>query len=256
MHLLASVGLAFAVATAPPSFDHSALDALLHQNVRGGLVDYDAFAAAPAFKAYLERLAAFDPEGLPATDRLAFWINAYNAYTIALIVRHGERESIRNINRTFGFQGRGPWREKLAVVGGTAYTLDFIEHDIIRARFREPRIHFALVCAALGCPPLRGEAYRGDLLDRQLDEQARLFLLGSPDKNRVDIPAGRLYLSRIFDWYREDFGSSDAAIGAYVARFYPAGDVRDFLERGRFALRYTTYDWRLNRRSAKAPDGN
>ncbi|MEO7368634.1 MAG: DUF547 domain-containing protein, partial [Gemmatimonadaceae bacterium] len=154
--------LALSLATRVPAqavaFDHRQFDALLHEHVKNGLVDYAAFAAAPRFDAYLTQLAAFDPKALPQSDRLSFWINAYNAYTIALIVRHRETKSIRNINRTFGLSLKGPWKEPLARVGGRAYTLDGIENEIIRPTFREPRVHFALVCAARGCPPLRSEA--------------------------------------------------------------------------------------------------
>ena len=103
---------------AQASFDHGAFDALLRAHVRDGLVDYDAFARAPAFAAYLGRLAAFDPAALPRAEQVAFWIDAYNAYTIRLINKHGERASIRNINKSFGFvKAYGPWKEKLAVAG-------------------------------------------------------------------------------------------------------------------------------------------
>lgn len=113
------------------SFDHSEFDTLLKAHVADGMVDYDAFAAAPAFKAYLERLARFDPARLPAAERLAYWINVYNAYTIELINRHGERNSIRNINKTVGLKLKGPWREELVAVGGRRYHLDNVEHDIM-----------------------------------------------------------------------------------------------------------------------------
>ena len=233
-----------------PAFDHSAFDALLRVHVVDGMVDYDAFHRAPDFAAYLQRLAAFDPARLPRDERLAFWINAYNAYTIRLINKHGERESIRNINKTLGVvKAYGPWKEKLAVVGGRAYGLDEIEQGIIRPQFREPRIHFALVCAAMGCPPLRGEAFVGGRLDEQLDDQGRIFLLQSPSKNRVDMTSRTVYLSPIFVSFRdyiEDFGRSEPAVGRYVARWFPAGPERQLLESGRFTVKETEYDWTLN----------
>ena len=248
--------LALAVmASAPPlaaqaAFDHGAFDALLRAHVRGGMVDYDAFARAPEFQRYLASLAGFDPTALPERERLAFWINAYNAYTIRLIVRHEERESIRNINKTFGLvKAYGPWKEKLAVVGGRTYGLDEIEQGIIRPRFREPRIHFALVCAAMGCPPLRSEAYAGARLDAQLDDQARTFLLRSPTKNRVDAASRTVYLSPIlveFRDYIEDFGGSRDAVGRFVALYHPPGLERALLETGGFRVVTTAYDWTLN----------
>lgn len=231
-------------------FDHGEFDRLLAAHVAGGMVDYDAFAEAPGFARYLERLAAFDPAALPRDERLAFWINAYNAYTIRLIVAHGERRSIRNINKTAGIiKGYGPWNEKLAVVGGVAYGLDHIEQKIIRPGFGEPRIHFALVCAAMGCPPLRGEAYTGARLDAQLDEQARVFLLESPAKNRVDAAARTVAVSPVFRFrdYEKDFGGSKEAVARYIARFFPPGPERELLESGGWRRwEYTHYDWTLN----------
>jgi hypothetical protein len=232
------------------AFDHAAFDRLLQAHVRDGLVDYDAFARSAEFREYLARLAATDPATLGRAEQVAFWINAYNAYTIQLINKHGERRSIRNINKSFGLvKAYGPWQEKLANVGGRAYGLDEIEQGILRKRYQEPRIHFALVCAAMGCPPLRSEAYTGARLDAQLDDQARAFLLRSPTKNRVDVAARTVHLSPIlveFRDYIQDFGGSEAAVGRYVARYFPAGPERALLERGDFRVVKTHYDWTLN----------
>ena len=232
------------------AFDHSAFDALLRAHVRGGLVDYDAFKSSPEFKGYLDRLAAADPASLGRADQLALWINAYNAYTIQLINKHGERRSIRNINKTLGLvSAYGPWREKLAKVGGRAYGLDEIEQDILRKRYQEPRIHFALVCAAMGCPPLRSEAYTGARLDAQLDDQGRAFVLRSPAKNRVDVATRTVHLSPIFVGFRDyikDFGGSEASVGRYIARYFPQGPERQLLESGSFTVVKTSYDWTLN----------
>lgn len=232
------------------TFDHGSFDALLHAHVVDGLVDYDAFAASPEFARYLARLAAFDPSALGRDDQLAFWINAYNAYTIQLVNAHHERRSIRNINKAFGFvKAYGPWREKIAVVGGHALGLDDIEQDIVRKRFAEPRIHFALVCAAIGCPPLRGEAYVGSRLGEQLDDQGRIFVARSPQKNRVDVATHTVYLSPIFVEFRDyikDFGGSEAAVGRFIARYLPPGPERELLARGNFTVKTTPYDWSLN----------
>ncbi|GAC1651521.1 MAG: DUF547 domain-containing protein [Gemmatimonadaceae bacterium] len=229
------------------AFDHSAFDELLRGHVVNGMVDYDAFQRSPLFATYLTALAAFDPARLGTLDQLAFWINAYNAYTIQLINEHRERESIRNIDKSLGFlKLKGPWREPLAVVGGRPYTLDAIEHDIIRKRFAEPRIHFALVCAAMGCPPLRSEAYAGDRLTAQLDDQARLFLRQSPAKNRVDTRTRTVYVSMIFNRYKNDFGGTDASVGQFIGRWYAEGPEKTLLESGRFRLEQTAYDWTLN----------
>ncbi len=134
-------------------------------------------------------------------------------------------------------------------MGGKAYGLDEIEQDIIRPRYREPRIHFALVCAAMGCPPLRSEAYTGARLEAQLDDQAVNFLLHSPTKNRVDVAKRIVYVSPIFIGFRDyikDFGGSEAAVGRYIAKFHPAGAARDVLQSGSFKMVDTNYDWTLN----------
>ncbi len=229
--------------------DHSAFDRLLKAHVVNGLVDYDAFKADPAFASYLSLLAATNPATLPRNEQLALWINAYNAYTIQLINKHDERESIRNVNKSLGFlKFKGPWSEAFAVVGGKTYTLDDIEQRTIRPTFKEPRIHFALVCAAIGCPPLRSEAYTGARVDAQLQDQAITFLTKTPAKNRVDVASKTLYRSQVFSFsdYMKDFGGSEAAVGRFIAKFHPAGPERALLESGDFTAVKTEYDWSLN----------
>lgn len=237
--------LVAALAAAP--FDHSAFDALLRTHVRDGLVDYDAFARSEAFRGYLDALAAARLVGRGEDDRLAFWINAYNAWTIDLVNRHGERDSIRNIRRTLdGLPLEGPWSERIVRAAGRELTLDEVEHEIVRKQFAEPRIHFALVCAALSCPPLRSEAYTADRLAEQLEDQARRFLLRTPTANRVDATSGTVWVSPVLVWYREDFGGSREALGRYLAAYWPGGPERDLLLSGRFDLEQTDYDWALN----------
>jgi hypothetical protein len=238
--------LAVALVSAAP-VDHSAFDALLRAHVEDGLVDYDAFARSESFRGYLDALHASRIEDLPASERLAFWINVYNAWTIEQINRHGERDSIRNIRRTLGLLPlKGPWSERMVRAAGRALTLDEVEHEIVRKEFEEPRIHFALVCAALSCPPLRSEAYTAARLEEQLEDQARLFLLRTPSANRVDPATGTVWVSPILVWYREDFGGSEDAIGRYLARYWPEGPERTLLLSGRFRVRQTDYDWTLN----------
>lgn len=229
------------------TFDHSAFDALLRAHVVDGMVDYAAFKNAPSFAGYLTALSKQDPAALPRPEQLAFWINAYNAYTIQLINKHGETKSIRNINKTLGLKLKGPWGEPLAAVGGKSYTLDDIEHVIIRPTYKEPRIHFALVCAAMGCPPLRSEAFTGARLESQLDDQGMRFIAKSPAKNRVDVARNTFYHSMIFGYYKADFGGSVVASGKYAAKWFPAGSSeRALLERGTFKAIETEYDWTLN----------
>ncbi|MEP6781879.1 MAG: DUF547 domain-containing protein [Gemmatimonadaceae bacterium] len=232
---------------AGPTFDHSIFDQLLHKHVVNGLVDYDAFEHSADFERYLSSLASAKPAALARAEQLAFWINAYNAYTIALMNQHHERKSIRNINKTFGLISiKGPWTENMARVGGETYTLLHIENEIIRQQYHDARIHFAIVCASMGCPPLRSEAFTGVKLEQQLDDQVRSFLLKSPAKNHVDVAKRTVFASPIFDWYREDFGGSDAAVGKFIAQYYSAGPERDLLLSGNFSLKATDYDWSIN----------
>ena len=250
--ILALVAFAAGLASADPreaaaqAFDHSTFDALLKKHVVNGMVDYGGFKG-PDFKAYLASLDQADPAKLDPKERLAYWINVYNAYTIELINRHDEQGSIRNINKTLGVAAHGPWREKLVKAGGKVYHLDNVEQDIVRKEWKEPRIHFALVCAGMGCPPLRSEAYTGAKLEEQLADQASLFLRKTPLKNRVDVKAGIVYGSPIYiKYYPEDFGGSPAAIGKYLAGFYPDGPEKQLLLLGTFKLVVTEYDWTLN----------
>ncbi len=229
--------------------DHAPWSAMLGSHVTDGMVDYDAFRRDPRFKAYLAMLDRTDPARLPNADRLAYWINVYNAYTIELINARDERGSIRNINKVFGITTRSPWAERIVRAGGRTLTLDDVEHEIIRKEFRDPRIHVALVCAAIGCPPLRSEAYVGAQVDAQLDEQARRFL-AQRTKNRVDVANRTVYGSPIFTWYRVDFGNDLAGVGAFWARYVQSDAEQELLRSGRFRWVDTEYDWTLNLRRA------
>lgn len=240
--------------TAPETFDHSAFDVVLNAVVdERGFVDYAALVADPnALDAYLGRLAATDPANLPDDDRLAFWLNVYNAYTLKLVADNYPIESLRDVvGGVFIPLVNTPFKVEFVVVGGETMTLDDVEHGTIRAEFDEPRIHFALVCAARSCPPLRAEAYVGDRLDAQLDEQARRFLT-TPAKNRVPADEGTIELSKIFDWFGGDFGKDDAALQRFIAPYFE-GEVREALEADGYEVNFLTYDWSLNDTSDDDP---
>jgi hypothetical protein len=226
---------------------HAPFSALLRAHVRGGLVDYDAFAKSSEFPRYLQTLSTTRLDPMSRDERLAFWINVYNAYTIHLINLHKERDSIRNINKLFGLvKGKGPWSEPVVRAAGRTLTLDDVEHKIIRVEFQEPRIHAAVVCAALSCPPLRSEAFEGASLDAQLEAQTRTFLRAQDSANRLDVAAGILYLSPIFDWYRADFGKTDAAILKFVAPYFDGVGQGSALASPRLKIEFSNYDWSLN----------
>lgn len=224
--------------------DHRLFDALLTQYVQNGYVDYDGFAKAPEFSRYLGQLNAVRLDGMDEDERLAFWINVYNAYTIQLIVLHRETESIRQINKSLGvLRLKGPWSEPIVHAAGRTLSLDDVHHRILRKEYAEPRVHFVLVCAAMGCPPLRSEAYTGAALVDQLNEQAKQFLRESPTKTRLE--KNRLFISPILMAYRNDFGASRDDLARSIAPWFD-GEARKRLERGRVFFEATAFDWTLN----------
>lgn len=231
--------------------DHGLFSAVLQEHVVAGLVDYAAVARDQRLPQYLDQLAETDPGRLASrAEKLAFWINAYNAYTLKLVADDYPVESIHDLGtggRIIGWLlNRSPWDIRFAEVGGKKYTLNEIEHEILRPRFQEPRIHFAIVCAAVSCPPLRSEAYVPDRLDEQFDEQGRIFLADSRH-NQFDFKERRASLSPIFSWFKEDFGGDDESLIRFVARFL-GQDVARQLESHTepWRVSHTDYDWSLN----------
>jgi hypothetical protein len=228
--------------------DHSRFTQILSRFVdEQGAVDYAGLKATDGklLAPYLRRLAATDPASLNRDARLAFWINAYNALTLKLIVEHHPVENIWAITPgPAAPKDNSPFELDVGTVGDTVRTLDEIEHEIIRPRFEEPRIHFALVCAATSCPPLRREAYTGPRLDAQLEEQARTFLHNTA-KNRIPVGESRIALSRILKWYGQDFGASTADLQRFMAPYFD-GEVRKKLRRAAYDVTFLPYDWALN----------
>ncbi|MGA7279205.1 MAG: DUF547 domain-containing protein [Desulfocapsaceae bacterium] len=213
---------------------------LLRQHVSDGRVDYQGFKEdEAALDRYLETLAETDPEQLGEDDRLALYINAYNAYTVKLILENFKNgqppESIRRIGGLFA----SPWQISFAVIGGETFSLDNIEHDIIRVEFDEPRIHFAVNCASLSCPPLISEAYRGETLDLQLEQSSRNFLEDTRHNYYRD---GSLYVSSIFKWYSEDF--NDDPVAFFL--LHSPSVLPDDSTAGDIKVKYLDYDWSLN----------
>ena len=231
--------------------DHTLFSELLEKHVsESGFVDYAGIKEREELDAYLNVLAATSPEELSTDEAIAFWINAYNAYTIKLIVENYPVGSIREIS-PFRIKGlrlaipkiNSPFEYRLAVIDGNTYSLDDIEHGILRKQFDEPRIHFALVCASISCPPLRREAFTGERLHEQLDDQARAFLYDE-SKNKI-APGDTIYLSRIFNWFQGDFGDSKVDLQRYLALYFE-GVVQEKLLKGDYKVRYLDYDWSLN----------
>lgn len=260
---LLAAGAALALPARANSFDpsHTAWTALLKKHVvlidggNASQVRYAGMAAdRPALKAYLGALSSLGApafEALAKADRMAFLLNAYNAFTVELILtRYPDLASIKDLGSFL----QSPWKRKFVPLLGTTFSLDAIEHDMLRARGRydDPRLHFAVNCASVGCPMLREEAYVADRLDVQLGKQAQRFM-SDRSRNRWNPAGERLEVSRIFDWYGEDFRLGHLGITSATA-FYarhadqladtPADRARVRSERTGVA--YLEYDWKLN----------
>lgn len=239
--------------------DHADFTRILADIVRTPRVDYAALKNRGAdLGAYLDRLAATDPAALESASdevRLAFWINAYNACMLDRVTTNypirknaGLVGSIRNAfaDRPDNsvWQIRDVFTGAFCDVAGATRSLDEIEHEIIRPTWGEPRIHFAVNCAALSCPPLAPEAYVPERLDDQLDRAVR-GLVANPEHFLIDRSgAGSLTLNRVLDWYGDDFGGKDGLLD-FFARYLPGEDA-EFLGRPDLEVRFFEYDWTLN----------
>lgn len=222
------------------------LAAYVHDGSDGvARVDYSGLAANPADRALLaaqiEALAAAPVSRFDPDTRFAFWVDLYNALTVKLVTDHHPVASIRDISISPGLFTIGPWRRKLVEVEGRALSLDDIEHAILRRQWAEPRVHYVLNCASLGCPDLARTPYLGDDLEARLEAAARAFIA---HPRAVRFEDGRLVLSRIFDWYGRDFGPDRQAVLAAIARH--AAPDRAARLRGHTGPVTYAYDWRLN----------
>jgi hypothetical protein len=243
MMLLAVLGLgvlpARRVAAAPAIVDNTLYAGLLARHVHQGLVDYRGLQQEETrLDRYLDVLAAVAPGLLSADERFAFYVNAYNAWTLKLILNH--YPGIISIKDAGSFW-QSPWKKKLARIDGRLLTLDEIENDILRPQFKDPRVHFAINCASKGCPPLYNVPFNGRDLDRQLDHVTRAFI---NDPTRYRLAGDVLFVSRIFKWFREDF--HDDIIGFF--QIYAEGDLKAGLQaKGRdLEVEFLAYDWSLN----------
>lgn len=227
---------------APGSNFHSIWSELLGKYVHAGVVDYQGLKKEEKLlDEYLALLDSTDPYQLPEPERLAFYINAYNAYTVKLILKNFKNglpvKSIKDLGGLFS----GPWDIKFCRIGGKLYTLDNIEHDIIRPIFKEPRVHFAVNCASQSCPPLISEAYVGSRIDEQLQTNTVKFI-NNKEFNRLD--GSTLYVSKIFKWFSEDFNDDIVAF----FRQYAKGNMQSKLQElgDAVTVKYLDYDWSLN----------
>jgi hypothetical protein len=252
------------------SFDHShsIYDSLLKKYVRGGRVYYKGLKNSPEeFEIYLSKLGSVnerDYANWSREEKLAFWINAYNAFTIKAVIDNYPingsvfsfypRNSIRQID--------GVWDKLQFQAVGKTVTLEEIEHEILRTQFNEPRIHFAIACASLGCPDLRSEAYKAGKINEQLEIASTEFI-NNPQKGvRIDPDDDVVKISKIFKWFGEDFINSfgntqlfndrdtkERAVLDFITNHLKSDEGRAFLERNQFKISYLHYDWSLNESS-------
>lgn len=230
-----------------------------------GLVNYPSFIDQRAdLEGYLETLGAVTTVELSSWDgaqQLAFWINAYNALAIDTVIAHYplKRRSFKGLAFPSSsiWQIADVWKLQRRRIAGEKRSLDDIEHGIIRPDFREPRIHFALVCAAISCPKLRQDAYTGDTLEQQLQEQVATFLTDPSKGVSVNSKRKRIEVSSILEWFAEDFvlppnfdgplaGKKDQAGVVYFLRSHASPSQRTALSSPDFTIRYLKYNWALN----------
>jgi hypothetical protein len=221
-------------------------------------VDYaQLFKQPDRLNQYLATLSAVEQSEYKLwseDEQLSFLINAYNGFTLQLInqnyaeFQNGKTESIKDLGSFFS----SPWKQAFFILLDEKRSLDNIEHDMIRVLFKRPRIHAALVCAAVSCPPLRNQAFVADILEQQLDDQMRQFL-SDDQRNSINLIDNRVQLSAIFKWYGEDFEKGQQGFNSLkdLIRVYQTDIAKDhqqltWLQKQDFSIRYLDYDWRLN----------
>ena len=204
---------------------------------------YGAVTAADkaALDGYVAGLEATPIDRYNRAEQFAFWVNLYNVLTVKLVLEHYPLAGIREIDISPGWFAIGPWDKKLITVAGQAISLNDIEHRILRPIWRDPRIHYALNCASVGCPNLRLEAFTADNAEAALDAAARDYV---NSRRAVEIADGRLTVSSVYVWFKADFGGTEAAVVAHLRKFAEpelASALAEFDH-----IDEIRYDWRLN----------
>ncbi len=220
-----------------PTMTHEAWTNLLKRNVTTlGKVNYKGFIEAKdSLDLYLNELTTHPPgKNWNEADQLAYWINAYNAFTVKLIIDHYPLKSIKDIGGNYPMINSS-WDIKFFKIGEVDFDLNTIEHAILRKKFSEPRIHFAINCASFSCPKLRNEAFEAAQLEQQLEEQT-IFFINNSDKNLITKKANQL--SQIFEWFESDF-NKNTSISALLTKHHSKFNPKNKIE-------YLEYDWTLN----------
>jgi hypothetical protein len=230
------------------TIDHSAWDRLLAAYVVPSADRINRFAYGrvseadkKALKAYLTALQGVKVTALRADEQRAFWINLYNALTIDVVLGRYPVKTIKDISLGGGFFASGPWKKALVTVEGKALSLDNIEHDILRKVWRDPRVHYAVNCASMSCPNLMAKAFTAANLDQMLTQGARDYI---NHPRGVKVSGAKVTLSRIYSWYRSDFGASDTEVLGHLAA-YASPALKKQLA-GIETIGGYDYDWSLN----------
>ncbi len=219
---------------------------LLGKHTRDGLVDYASFKSEHSkLNKYLAYLAGINPDELSRDDAFAYYINLYNAATIDLILENYPGiDSIKDIGGFFG----NPWKIEFIMLKGKKVHLDHVEHEILRPTYKDPRLHFAVNCASLGCPPLHANPFEGKTIDATLDKLTRQNMA---DSAHTRLEGEDLYVSKVLDWFSEDWGKKEDKV-AFV-RKYSSPEQAAKIDRlgGSLDLKYSDWDWTLNDPSFK-----
>ncbi|MGR3344392.1 MAG: DUF547 domain-containing protein [Paracoccaceae bacterium] len=230
------------------SIDHSAWNELLSRKVRKridgvNVLDYVGFSATDRTNLahYIADLAGVSISQFNRDEQLAYWINLYNALTVQLILDHYPVDSIRDIKIPPGLFVIGPWNASLVSIEGENLTLNDIEHRILRPIWRDPRIHYVLSCASIGCPNLRDRAYPSSGMDKLLDQAALAYV---NDPRGVSIINGKVSVSKIYDWFIADFGGSEKTVLRHIQQFAKPQLAARLLEIGKLSGAH--YDWSVN----------
>ncbi len=220
----------------------SIFDAILGRYVSAdGFVNYKGLKEDKEFERYIEYLSNTDPDELPSDkDRLAFWINAYNAFVLNGVLEEYPIKSVLDV----GWIPHSFFKRKKFDTKHGKITLQVLENEKLREAFREPRIHFVINCASMSCPKLLTETYRAEKLEQQLEAQAISFI-NNKSKNYLDKENNILYISSIFKWYEGDFIKDGETLEEYVARYLSPDDA-EFVRNNEITIKYLDYDWGLN----------
>lgn len=244
--LIISIPMMFSAIHAASSapFDHSQFDLVLKQYVdEEGLVDYNGIAQDRRFSEYMKSLEWAKVEELSRDGQLAFWINAYNAVTIDKVIKKKPKESVRETIIPGVWTSTKFFRSREHTVANRLLSQDDIENEILRKNFKDPRIHFAIICASSSCPKLPKNAYTEANVQARLEEETREYL-NSERGVRIDRTRNTLYLSRIFDWSGEDFVEQSGSVANFI-RPYLKREVVSFLDQ-KPKVKFLGYNWALN----------